>query len=1376
MNMDRNMLHSAVLGPALACAAEAGMARATACAADAGMVSHVINFPSAGYNHGLWVAGRVAHVQHAAGHNMVVYGHMAGVPCRCLVDTGASHSFIDAKFAREATLTVHDSAQPLHVSVAGGVQMPLATVVKGQLKLKHALTDATLTIMPNMLQGVDIILGMDWLKAHKAHINIGDDLFTVEVHRKTHTFRCAVSHMEDAMRVDALQALRKAPRFLSAKQAKRALHNGCRSWLIAVQPVDTTNGACDTVGMGCMGWTVNVSSTQQHGMAASVHAAAPQSPMPQVPKATGSTPSAGVGTSPSSHSQQVLDEIAAIKQSHEAAAPGMDTVGDGEVGPEYMSEVKKLLAKFADVFAPLSALPKNKAVYSVIPTEVGAPPPYRKSYRMSENEKQEVTRQVEDLLAMGYIEPSNSPYGAPVLFVQKKDGTLRMCIDYRQLNKITIRDRYPLPRIEDLLDMVGKNRIFSSLDLQSGYHQMLLPEVDVPKTAFVTDRGQYQFKVLCFGLTNAPSAFQRLMHTVFSDMIGKFLLCYLDDLLVVSNSPQEHLEHLKLVLERLRAAGLYAKLSKCEWAKLRLKFVGHVVGGGQVAMDPSKLQVLRDWPVPKDLHGLRGFLGLANYFRKFIRNFSTVAHPLTDLTSSTRHLAYSWDQWKEPELRAFQALKYALTHEPVVLTIPDTTKPYTVMSDASIVGCGAVLLQEGRVIAYTSHKFSPAESRYPTQDQEALGIVRALQDWRCYLEGAVHVVCLTDHKPLMYLTTQAILSRRQTRWLEFLSRFNFDIKYQRGVDNPVADALSRHSGVLAPLVLDQAAFREAACLPLLHPCCLAPVVTRRMLLQDTFLPGNAPRGEVAQPKATKPSTIITSNTRATAPPPKKVAGGRVVREHLVPGTMADALRYGYAHDTQFADHAYTDEWVFDPTGVWLHSSGKIVVPDSAELKKRIMHEHHDTPAAGHRGITKTVELVQRTFWWPGLRADVTNYVQSCNLCQRMKAGTRAKAGLLQPLPIPEKPWDSVSMDLITGLPVCKQFDSILVFVDRLTKYALFVPTTSTLNAEGFAQLFVDHVFKTHGTPLNVVSDRGAQFHNQFWEHVCKLLQVANNFSSAYHPESDGQTERMNRILEDVLRHYITPDQCDWMDWLSLAQFAVNNSWQESVKHSPFFLNHGYDPRLPSSVTLPIARVPRAGEFVDRIHQAISKAKKCLLAAQERMRANVDKHRRPVSYVKGDMVLLNTVNFRVKGGGKKLMPKWVGPFEVESMVGKAAVKLHWSEGYERMHNVFHVSLVKPYKVRPGEEAVQARPLAWLGDEGEPAFEVDAIVAHQCKAIAQGRGPGKRKTGRFRITAFLVKWKGFGVEHNTWEPVENMDGCKELVAAYRDAHGLLGSQYS
>lgn len=368
-------------------------------------------------------------------------------------------------------------------------------------------------------------------------------------------------------------------------------------------------------------------------------------------------------------------------------------------------------------------MPPKREIDFRIDLVPGTEPISKTPYRMTAQELVELKIELEELLKKGLIRPSVSPWGSPVIFVKKKDGSLRLCIDYRQLNKVTIKNRYPLPRIDDLFDQVKGARIFSKIDLKSGYHQLRIQEADIHKTTFRTRYGHYEFTVVPFGLTNTPSVFMSLMNGVFRTFLDKFIVVFLDDILVFSNSVEEHEQHLAQVLDCLRKKKLYANPEKCEFFKTEICYLGHIISGEGISVDPSKIRAIIDWPVPKSVSEVRSFLGLASYYRKFVLNFSKIAHPITSLLRKAKKFV-----WTVECNSAFQKLKECLTSAPV-LVVPDATKEFTVCTDASLDGLGAVLMQEGRVIAYESRKLKSHEVNYPMHDLELAAIMHALTKW-----------------------------------------------------------------------------------------------------------------------------------------------------------------------------------------------------------------------------------------------------------------------------------------------------------------------------------------------------------------------------------------------------------------------------------------------------------------------------------------------------------------------------------------------------------------------------------------------------------------------------------------------------------------------
>ena len=750
------------------------------------------------------------------------------------------------------------------------------------------------------------------------------------------------------------------------------------------------------------------------------------------------------------------------------------------------SVIDAIKLEFKDVFEPPpDGLPPDRGTGHLIPLVPDHKAPYRNPYRLSPLEIAEVKKQIEELLKKGWIEESQSPYGSSILFVTKKDGSLRMCIDYRALNQLTVKDRSPLPRIDDLLSQMDGAKVFSSLDLAQGYHQIRIADEDVPKTGFTTPFGHYQFKVMCFGLSNAPGTFQRVMNRLFHKQMHKYVVIYLDDILIFSKTAEEHVQHLREVLSILRDNQLFAKMSKCDLNMPSVLYLGHVVSRKGLSVDPKKVVTVQDWPVPKDLHELRCFLGLTNYFRTFVQGYATRVMPLTRLQSPKHEFL-----WTDKCQEAFQGIKHDLTHAPV-LKSPDLNQPFELVTDACDEGIGAVLLQDKRPVAFESRKLIPAELNYTTTEKECLAVIHALKVWRCYLEGQPkeRLTIVTDHNPLIHLPKQPVLSRRIARWSEYLQRFTFEWLYRPGRIN-VADPVSRRPNEEYPSVRVKAATRSSKVIPIV----------------------DAPASEV--------------NDNAVS--------------HAVPASsFRDKIVQGYLKDPWFADARNVSQLV-EKQGLYLKHSA-IVIPDHANLRSKLLHEFHNTPYAGHLGVNRTTKLIEKDYWWPALRSDVLSHVKTCGACQRDKGATQRPFGEAQPLAVPDYQWKDISMDFITHLPPTRSgYTSIFVVVDRLSKMVHFLPTVDTASAEDVAALFRDRVFCLHGMPQSIVSDRDVKFTSAFWKELHRLLGVQLNLSTAYHPQTDGQTERMNRVLEDMLRHFVNRQHDDWDQFLATAEFAINN--------------------------------------------------------------------------------------------------------------------------------------------------------------------------------------------------------------------------------------------
>ena len=937
------------------------------------------------------------------------------------------------------------------------------------------------------------------------------------------------------------------------------------------------------------------------------------------------------------------------------------------------AQLQEVLNRHQGVFQPLpSKLPPRRDVDHHIDLEPGGAQPYQGIYRMSPLELGELRKQLDDLLEKGFIKPSKSPFGAPILFVHKKDGGLRMCIDYRALNKITVKNRYPIPRIDDLLDQLNGAKVFSKLDLASGYWQVRIAEGDTHKTAFRSRYGHFEFLVLPFGLTNAPSTFMTLMNQVLRPFLDKFVVVYLDDILIYSKSPEEHAQHVEAVLSALERHHLYAKASKCQFGMAELDFLGHTISGAGIKVDARKVKAILDWPDPSDAHQLRCFLGLAGFYRRFVNRFSHIAAPLTNITGAKA----TW-RWSEVEAKAFAELKHALTTTPVLAT-PDFAYPFELYTDASQFAIGATLLQDQgnglQPIAYESRKLNSAERNYPIHELELLAVIHALRTWRCYLEGSKFRVN-SDHLNLKYLTTQRNLSRRQARWLETLQQFDLDIHYKAGSDN-LADPLSRR--------------------PDLHA------------ITGTF-------------------------------------------QH----NLMERIKSAYEGDTYLEESGR--QVLEELDGVW-RKEGAVYVPAGANLRQDILREYHDTPFSGHLGMDKLLRGVSKDFWWPHQRDDVADYVRTCDSCQRNKPLNRAPAGLLQPLPTPEHNWEQITMDLITGLPTTSEgHDTILVIVDRMSKMIHCSPTRKTVTGPGLADLVINNVFRYHGLPRIIISDRDPRTTSNFWRALFNILGTNLRVSTAFHPQTDGQTERANRTLEEMLRAFVNRRRDNWDKLLPLMEFAYNNSEQASTKQTPFYLNSGRHPLLPVNLDVPPNRnAPTAQALAQHLRDTLERAQAHLAKSQERQAHQANKRRTDLEFQVGDQVLLSRRNLR----HGKLDAVWLGPYPITERISRTAYRLGLPADM-RMHPVFHASLLKPYKgelptatpLPPSSTTktntpTQSTPPLPTPDlsSGQPTSEF------QAEAILKRR---RRKIGDKTVEEFLIKWRDRGNQDNLWMPVEDVD---------------------
>ncbi|SNX81296.1 related to Gag-pol polyprotein [Melanopsichium pennsylvanicum] len=853
-----------------------------------------------------------------------------------------------------------------------------------------------------------------------------------------------------------------------------------------------------------------------------------------------------------------------------------------------------------------------------------------------------------------------------------------------------------------------------------------------------------------FGLANAPLHFQSLINSIYRDIISVFVVVYLDDFLIFSNNEEEHIGHVREVLERLQDNRLFAKLSKCTFHTDQVKFLGYIIKPGGIEMEPKKVRTIKEWPIPASIHNIQRFLGFANFYRRFIAHFAWIARPLTSLIKPMER--FKKFELPEDAQYAFHKLIETFTTARVLkhFNYHLPTRQETNASNFAIAG---VLKQEHKKhwhpVAYCSRKMQPAKRNYEIHDKELLAVMACLQQWQHMLAGLPsQLVIYTDHEALKYFKSQRRINRRQACWAVVLADYNFVLHYRPGNKGGEPDALTWQLDMQPAGMEKEHNMRQLLLASVFEPLGRnlnqrESVVAYPILMQHWIKHGTA--------TGSQPETRVTT----TAPTMEEIATGGLISLIRTFQPLVKQLKEIHQHNPfEVKD------------GLW-DKNGRMVVPKvtlggrkgkarpqvanqslSVEhLRYMVMTQCYDGIKAGHMGQDATLNLARRHYWWPGMAAWVADYVASCPVCARYKTPRHKPYGLLQPLSTPERPWGSISLDFIEGLPSSSGFDSILVVVDRLSKLAVVMPTHKTATSKDTVELLQAQVFKRFGMPKHIVSDRGQQFISAVWKDFAQQHNIKHLLSTAYHPQTDGQTEWVNQVVEQYLRIYCNYKQNNWANLLPMAEFVYNNTVHSSIGVSPFFACYGWNPKMHPELPEQVGILnPERQEYAKTNKELVQYLQEQSRQAQLRAVKQYNWKHKDIEFKVGDKVYVSTKNWATQRPTAKLDTRFAGPFLVIEQIGRRA---YWLQlpSLVRVHDIFHVSMLEHTKDSRLEGCSKIQPYPTLHDE-DLEFEVEAIV-NMCWRQGQ--------------VEYLVQWKGYPEEAASWEPVEAIN-APQLIQDY------------
>lgn len=985
---------------------------------------------------------------------------------------------------------------------------------------------------------------------------------------------------------------------------------------------------------------------------------------------------------------------------------------------EERQTLRQLLHSYQDVFSKSADdLGRTNRVQHRI--NVGTAQPIRQAPRRLPIGKREIEKQeIMKMLDRKVIEPSNSPWGFRTVLVAKKDGTTRICVDYRALNDVIVKDAYPLPRVDDCLDSLAGGHWFSCLDLNQGFYQVELHPEDRDKTAFSSSQGLYQFTVTPFGLATSPSVFERLMEDVLRGLQWEECLLYMDDIIVPGSTFKEELTRLEHVFQRMRDANLKLKPSKCILFQRSVKFLGHVVSKEGIQTDPEKIESVQNWPIPKNAREIKSFLGLCSYYRKFVKGFADKARPLHQACEKGTRFV-----WTENCQTAFNTLKEALTSPPI-LVYPVADKPFILDTDASNFAVGAVLSQEHdgyeHVVAYMSKSMNKHEASYCTTRKELLAVIIALRNFHPYVYGRP-ILLRTDNAAVSWLKSLKDPTGQVARWLQQLGTYNFTVTHRAGRKHTNADALSRNPCKSCKRQEDlNASYDQRDKESEDHLAELPSTEEMRDGMTETL---DAPLQEhqiadITPEDISNKETATLGDIRAiTRSGLREKQEGMRDNQELLGGWETTDIRQKQLDDENIGQILVAVEagtprpkWECVSSGssalktLWgqwdrleMHGgilyrtyekgSGQdakkqMIVPEN--MKQELLHYFHDIPTAAHLGVDKTLEKLKEGFYWPNMKEYVQNYCRSCDKCfarKPKKELNRAPLGTY----LSGEPMERVAMDILGPLPLTKQQNKyILVIVDLFTKWteAVAIPNQES---KTICKAFIDNFITKFGAPAQVHTDQGRNFQADIFQETCKLLGIHKTRTTSFRPQSNGTVERFNRTLASMLAMYCDKQQDQWDQYLQQVMMAYRSSVHASTSMTPNSMIFGREITMPLQAVIPqpshTSNDDSPNDYMANLKSKLQEnhciARKALKKVSIYQKKRYDASSKKRFLKRGEAVWIYEPA-RKKNVCSKLAPKWKGPFIIEKRIDDVTYLIKRRASQASV--VYHVDRLATYNGR------------------------------------------------------------------------------------------------